>query len=1253
MAIVQSRVAAVQAIYAAYYNRPADVGGLDFWTNQLQAANGNLTTIINAFGNSAEANALYTGSVENKVNQVYLSLFNRPAEVGGLNFYVAEINAGRISLAGAAQAIAAGAQNADKTAFDNKVAAATLFTAGLDTAPEVLAYSQNGAAELGRAFLATVTATAPATQALVDAAIIALETGSVFNLTAGTDVASANIFNSGLVQNASDRVNALQDEDVLTGTGPNPELNVTLGNANDNGGTSITPVLNNITIINAAFTGNNSGGNQGNAAVSRLDLQDSTPTLAEVNVTRITDPSNNVQIDNMTNVAANLSLTNTSSPTAVVGFNYVQGAAAGTADTTTLTLTRVTVAGMSVEQSDGVAGANLNAVGLTDGVETINLVSAGTTQNTVGQFSAEDLRTLTITGTAGLKLGTTANTVGAQGVEATRYGAGLGNVAGSLTAVNAAALAGALDYTIGNEINAGLDDTSGNPVNLTVTGGAAADTFRLATGASIQAGDRIVGGAGNNLLQLLGNNTVATAAGNTATVTGVQVLDIRTGHDAGVAADTVTVDARAIADLNAVTIRNEGQDVAGAAFNSAAEGMTVNLSNVNAATADALTILHGTTGNSAIGNNVVNVTSTVAGVTTAGITIADGINSDPQFNLNLTLDTDGIVGNLINTIANVNIRDNDTELNTVRLTEFAQHTGTLTITGTSANFLNLDASVNAYRYATDGTARNGTEGAPGVRTDSTGVANAERLQFTTINSEAYAGNVILRVGRDNAATGNGGQNIRFGVGNDTVIFDTQSNNPTDAGLNLADTVSGGAGNDVLAIDGERNVAGSGITIRTSELEKVTGMEVLRFVGNQVGAALTTGVANAGQALNTTNTNSYNLELSDSYLTNNANGGRVLTIINDNDSRNDDGVITAAEVTTETAFETAQGGVNQAVSANTGITIDARALSAGFGINFNGEETSAANGTIEARAATADRFIFVERNLNNTSIIDGGRVNATINAQGVLGVDLAAANIGNNDILEVRNNAQVTLTDLSGISNVGNIEFTNDTNSVQTSELALDNATVNRMVNTGSDALAANVTRTETLNIRAVDGVGGAFTVLRMDTNGLTDNELRLNVSAGAGNDFLVGGGGSDTIVAGGGDDTITGGVGADTMTGGAGVDTFVYGTSGTATNVALARLIGSDTVTNADFVTGTDKISLSKTGFAALQSIAGNGFSVAADFAIVANDAAVDASASFIVFSQATGTVFFNGSNAAGDSAALVTLTGVANIAAGDFILVA
>ena len=33
MAIVTTHVAAVQQLYVAYFGRPADVAGLDFWTN--------------------------------------------------------------------------------------------------------------------------------------------------------------------------------------------------------------------------------------------------------------------------------------------------------------------------------------------------------------------------------------------------------------------------------------------------------------------------------------------------------------------------------------------------------------------------------------------------------------------------------------------------------------------------------------------------------------------------------------------------------------------------------------------------------------------------------------------------------------------------------------------------------------------------------------------------------------------------------------------------------------------------------------------------------------------------------------------------------------------------------------------------------------------------------------------------------------------------------------------------------------------
>lgn len=54
-------------------------------------------------------------------------------------------------------------------------------------------------------------------------------TGADAVLTAGTDVLTGNVFEAGLVftPGGNDRVNALQDEDVLTGTGDAPTLNAT------------------------------------------------------------------------------------------------------------------------------------------------------------------------------------------------------------------------------------------------------------------------------------------------------------------------------------------------------------------------------------------------------------------------------------------------------------------------------------------------------------------------------------------------------------------------------------------------------------------------------------------------------------------------------------------------------------------------------------------------------------------------------------------------------------------------------------------------------------------------------------------------------------------------------------------------------------------------------------------------------------------------------------------------------------------
>ncbi len=566
-----------------------------------------------------------------------------------------------------------------------------------------------------------------------------------------------------------------------------------------------------------------------------------------------------------------------------------------------------------------------------------------------------------------------------------------------------------------------------------------------------RAGDRIIGGAAagtdTNTLQLLGNNVVSTdgTAANGPTVTRVQSLDIRNGQDAGVAADATTVDARAIADLSSVVIRNEGQDnpIPANGFVSAAEVSTVTLNNVNAATANGIVVLHGTSGNSGIANNNIVVASTLAGVTTGGLTIRDATNNNPQFNVNVTFDSDGTAGNATNAIVNVNLVDQDTESNTVRLNEFQRETGTLNITGTgnTGNFFNLDSTGNAYRYAQDGSNNNGVVGAPGARAE-VGAGAAERLQFATIDSTTYLGNVVARVGLDVTPTTNGAQTVRFGSGNDTVIFDVL--NDTRAGFSIADTISGGAGTDVLAIDGN----GARITLQASEFENTTGFEVLRFIGNDV-AAISTAFSQ----------NSINVALSDAYITNNAAGGKVITIINDNDSRNDTAVPTAAQQTAETAANGAGVAALNAASQSEGITLDLRTLSAGFGINYNGEEGTAAatagvaapGGPIIARTTSADRFIFADRNIDSVSIIDGGSAD-NVSQVGVA-YNRATDGVRNADVLEVRNSADVSTGDLQNIRNVGTLAFNVDTAAAQTFTLQLNDAVIDNLVDSFHTASA--------------------------------------------------------------------------------------------------------------------------------------------------------------------------------------------------------
>jgi S-layer protein len=170
----------LQKLYVAYFGRPADPSGIAFYTSSSM----DIWQIAAAFSASPESQALYGAVSGNAVpadviNNIYLNLFNRPAEPAGIFYWQQWVNAapGR-SVGGIAEAILLGAQNQDLVTINNKLAVATTFTAHIDTTAELLAYQGNAAAAVARTFLATVTsdsATVTTATANVDTTILVIQ----------------------------------------------------------------------------------------------------------------------------------------------------------------------------------------------------------------------------------------------------------------------------------------------------------------------------------------------------------------------------------------------------------------------------------------------------------------------------------------------------------------------------------------------------------------------------------------------------------------------------------------------------------------------------------------------------------------------------------------------------------------------------------------------------------------------------------------------------------------------------------------------------------------------------------------------------------------------------------------------------------------------------------------------------------------------------------------------------------------------
>ena len=734
----------LQQLYVAYFGRAADPAGLDYWVTSGISQK--------AFAANMHAQAEFQDeygdlSVTSQVNQLYVNLFGRTADVDGLKYWVNKINAGDLKLAEVAVDLIFAAENdpdnaADKAALDNRTAAASAYTTEVGSTTEGrIAYQaedkssdsyvagvnfteaktflkgvdgDNAYVEADlTASVATIVSNglpsdyvAPVAAADIDPLNAVLTTG----LDTGTSFTGTSVVDSFSALNttltAGDLLKGGDGSDIFSLTS-NLSANTTLA------GFTTESVENfKVTIVDA---------DTATAEVLTVNMANSAPENIEVGGTSTTALADGATF---TNVAAgsNLKMLNATDLDATI--TYTTAARAGTTDAATLTLNTVlnTVAADTdiTYTSGGTAITSIN---------TLNVVSEGANNN-IGNLAFG---------------GTTLNVTGDKTLDIDD------DLEQTIDLIDASGFTGDLDIDMADDTttpNATVDSV--DVVDITIKGGSGDDTIDLVNvgandeylvttgdgddtivvGAAIgnatstNAGDTITGGDGTDTLEVdvdLVDNTAIAATAALTGVTGIETLDL-SGAMGGT--DTVTL-ARISSDLNRVDIST---------------------------TSNTLTLNYGS-GASTLGLNV-------AVAVTAGTTLtanATGTGTADTLNITNMLTTGDTGSGTSNYVT--------TGFETVTFDTSTYATATAQLVGT--------VGVGANTFKVIGTNNFTTNGA---------------VTATTIDASAFTGNLTLGAAAASVTT------ITGGTGDDVLLGDASSTIDGGAG---DDTVTGGTGNDTL------------------------------------------------------------------------------------------------------------------------------------------------------------------------------------------------------------------------------------------------------------------------------------------------------------------------------------------------------------------------------------------------------------------------------------------------------------------------
>ena len=175
------------------------------------------------------------------------------------------------------------------------------------------------------------------------------------------------------------------------------------------------------------------------------------------------------------------------------------------------------------------------------------------------------------------------------------------------------------------------------------------------------------------------------------------------------------------------------------------------------------------------------------------------------------------------------------------------------------------------------------------------------------------------------------------------------------------------------------------------------------------------------------------------------------------------------------------------------------------------------------------------------------------------------------------------------------------------------------------------------------GLGVNLSAVKTGTHGfnVTNTGAKTTLTGSALADKLTGGSGNDILI---------GGAGNDTLLGGAGADVFRFNTTpNTLTNI--------DKIT--DFVSGTDKLQLSKAIFAGITTAAGTGLGTtltAKEFVSSTTATSGTTATSHLIYNTATGGLFYDADGSAKGAAIEVAILGITThpaLVAADILIIA